>query len=369
MDLDVLERARCGSREAFRALVAAWGDRVLRTAVLIIGDRARAERAAVATLRRVWRELPALHSERPFRPMLMRALLEALPDAEGDTTPGDADADAGTGDAVTVDVGTSPPPIAGGVRGCIEALGRSERSTIVLHLYDQMGAAELAPVRGTNLGVAARDLRGALRALRSCAETTGGGFDEQRIAAELTEMARGVELPPWFAEELEPRLADPDGPTVKRLVAIDPARAWAQIVDPATLPRWVQATDVRVRGAARLEPGARVHADGRIAARRPSRDETLITRADDQVLAWTTRSRIKPWPSAIEFRWTLAVLEAAGGCELVHTLRGVSFPPGASSRFLRAAYARAGDAMPTSMHAGIEQLAQLLEAGARRTSI
>jgi len=383
VDLDVLERARCGDREAFRTLTAAWGDRALRTAALIIGDRARAEQLVVAAFTRVWRDLPTLHSERPFRPWLMRALLDALPEPEAreldvPPAPEAPEPEAPTPEALLDDQhgvpGDQPQAhdASNGLLACLEQLTPDDRATVVLHLYDQMGATELGLARGANLTVAVRGLRTALRALTACVEASGLGINEQQIAEQLTQMARGSELPPWFADEmLGPRLTEPDRPEVRRLVGLDPADAWARLLDPAGVPAWVQARDVRVRGAARLEPGARISARGRIAGRRPSRDETVIARADASrhTLGWTTRSRIRPWGSAIEFRWLLSVAPASAGCELIHALRGVAFPPGPSGRFLRAAYERVADAMPTSMHAGIEQLAQLLETGARRAPL
>lgn len=350
MNLDELERARCGDRAAFRALIAIWGDRALRTATLLWDDRARAPQIAADAFVRLWDELPRFHSERPFRPWLMRALL----DAAGPTEPG-----------------APEPADQSPLRRCLDALDEQRRAAAVLHLYDGMGATELALMRGTNLGAAAKDLRDALRALAACVGEAGLPAGEDMLRGLLGEAVRGVELPPWFAEEtVEPALREPDVPTVRRLVAADARGAWARILEPASVPAWVQAERVRVRGATRLEPGARILARGRLADQRPSRDESLVARAgDDRVLAWVTRSRIRPWPRALELRWTIEVIAAPDGCELVHRLRGVAYPPGPTSRFLRTAYQRVAEDMPAAMHAGIERLARLLEAGTPRTPL
>src|SRR6266545_1272756 len=74
------------------------------------------------------------------------------------------------------------------------------------------------------------------------------------------------------------------------------------------LPAWVSAEGAHIRGGGSFHAGARIAARGRIADRRASRDDSLVTRLEPpELLAWTTRSRVPPYPDAIEFRWSLSL--------------------------------------------------------------
>lgn len=345
MDLDLLERARAGDRVAFDGLVATWGDRVARTAALLAGRHA-AEPVARTVFVALWRDLPSLHSQRAFRPLLMRAVADAA-------------------------AGFEPPVDGSPLRRALDALPIGLRTTVVLHLADGFSQTEIALVRGELLGKTAKALRDGMRALTTAAGAAGLPTKERALRAAMQDEVRGVELPPWFVEDaLAGALGEPDGPEVRRLLSADPDAAWSVLRDPAAFAGWLDVEDIRLRGAVILEPGARLTTSGRIAGKRPSRDETMITRAgDDRVLGWTTRSQVRPWPSRIEFRWTLAVVADEHETELVHRLRGVAFPAGLAGRFLRAAYRRVAEDMPQMMHAGVERLAQAIETRARRPSL
>jgi uncharacterized protein YndB with AHSA1/START domain len=152
----------------------------------------------------------------------------------------------------------------------------------------------------------------------------------------------------------------------RRITTRPPHDAWNVLTDPTVLPAWVSAEGVHVRGGETLHPGAHIAARGRIAEQRRSRDESVITIAEQpRLLAWTTRSYLLPYEGAIEFRWTISIEETPDGCELKHRLRGVAFPSGVWGPAFRRAYARVEGSMQSSMHRGMERLASLVEASAR----
>ena len=304
MELDLLERSRAGDRVAYRALVSFWGSPALRVAYLIAGDRARAEDAVREAFQDRWRELPSFHSERPFRPWLLGKVVEAAR------------------------ARVSPP-------------ADDDHVAIVLHASEGLSPAEIALTLGWGR-------RGARSRVKRIAGAAGG----------LRDAALGIELPSWFFDEvIAPGLKDSPLVEVRRIVRSGAADAAIALRDVAALRRWV-AHDVRV-AASRLDAGTRAGGTGRIADRLRSRDRTLFTRASAEMIAWTTRAT--PRLGTIEFRWSIEIARAGDAIELRHRLNGVAFPGGFAGARARRAYAKVADAMPASMHRGLERLANVVE--------
>ncbi|HVL32167.1 MAG TPA: hypothetical protein VM600_01140 [Actinomycetota bacterium] len=74
MDIDFLERCRCGDRNAFRGLVGLWSDRVFTVARALSSEAASVTADAFVAC---WNAMPSMHSRTPFRPWLMAHVARA----------------------------------------------------------------------------------------------------------------------------------------------------------------------------------------------------------------------------------------------------------------------------------------------------
>jgi len=79
-DLDAVERARVGDREAFDRVAMQIVDRLYRVARLILRDTEQAEDAVQETLVRAWRDLRALRDPSRFDAWIHRLLMRAVQD-------------------------------------------------------------------------------------------------------------------------------------------------------------------------------------------------------------------------------------------------------------------------------------------------
>ena len=328
VELDLLEQCRAGDREAFRALVAFWGDPALRLASVLTSS---ARAAAGDAFTECWRALPSVHSETPFRPYLLGLVARAAL-AHG---PGE---------------GTAP------LERCMAMLDEDARAIAALSAHARMHLRDVARAWSMPIAQTALEIRQALRSLQRCLGS--------RPQSALADAGRDVHLDNHFFDQVVmPHLVDESVLDVRRIVQRPPNQAWAILVDPTALPAWVSASGAHVRGGGSVHPGAHIGARGRIADRLPSRDRTIVTIVEQpRLLAWTTRAHVGVLSAPIEFRWSIEIGDAPGGSELIHRLRGVAFPHGLSGRVLRAMYERVGGSMQQSMHHGLERLASLVEA-------
>jgi len=79
-NVELVDRARRGDRQAFDALVAGMVDRLYSIARLILRDADRAEDATQETLVRCWRDLPSLREPSRFDAWIHRLLIRAVHD-------------------------------------------------------------------------------------------------------------------------------------------------------------------------------------------------------------------------------------------------------------------------------------------------
>src|SRR5262249_54766412 len=79
-DLDAVERARDGDRDAFDRLAMQVVDRLYRVARLILRDTEQAEDAVQETLVRAWRDLRSLRDTARFDAWIHRILMRAVRD-------------------------------------------------------------------------------------------------------------------------------------------------------------------------------------------------------------------------------------------------------------------------------------------------
>jgi RNA polymerase sigma-70 factor (ECF subfamily) len=242
--VDLLERCRAGDRDAFRALVAAWGGRALAIARCFTDEPRRAEQAVATALINVWRELPSLHSQRAFRPWLMS------------------------------------------------------------HVAEAAGAAE-ADERALALREARAPDRAGMSAMREARAVANADDTVRAMLDEINGSKHTLPLT-FFDDALARRLKDPVALDIGRIVEADRAHVWRTLRDPSALPKWVSARDLRVTGE--LKPGTTIKARGKIADKRASIDRTTITRADEgELLSWVTRAHPDWMIGRIEFRWSMRI--------------------------------------------------------------
>jgi uncharacterized protein YndB with AHSA1/START domain len=334
VELDLVERCRSGDRTAFRALVAFWGDPALRLATTLTNDDGRARTAIAGAFGRCWAELPSLHSSIPFRPYVLNLVARAA----------------------------APHGSSGGtgkLERCLDLLDADARAAVVLSAQGDLRAHDIARAQGVGVIEAVRTTRASLRSLQTCL----GSEPANALRAAFPHMHLEHT---FFDDVLEPSLEDRSALEVRRIVQRPPHDTWGVLTDPTTLAAWVSAERAHVRGGGSIRAGGHIVARGRIADRRRSTDRSIVTIVDPpSLLAWTTRSHVRPVREPIELRWSIAIVETPGGSELHHRLRGVAFPRGMSGRYLRAAYVRVADGMQASMHRGVERLAALVEASTR----
>ena len=80
MDVDLVERARHGDRDAFAVLAAGSVDRLYAIARVTLRDADRAEDAVQECLVRCWRDLPSLRDADRFEAWQRRLLMHAITD-------------------------------------------------------------------------------------------------------------------------------------------------------------------------------------------------------------------------------------------------------------------------------------------------
>jgi len=334
VELDLLEQCRSGDRNAFRALVAFWGDPALRLAATLTGDDSRARDALAEAFIDCWRALPSGHSDTPFRPYLLDLVARAAL-ARGSV--------GGTGT----------------LERCLNMLEPDARAAAVLRGQADLPARDIARAQQRSAITTTLELRRAMRSLQTCLGSKPD--DALRSASTDTHLERS-----FFDDFLARALEDTWIIEVRRIVQRPPHDAWGVLTDPTAPPAWVSASGAHVRGGGSLRPGGHIGARGRIADLRRSHDESIITIVEPpSLLAWTTRSRIPPLHDPIEFRWSIAITDAPGGSELHHRLRGVAFPHAWSGGLLRTMYERVTPGMQPSMHRGLERLSSLVEASTR----
>ena len=77
-DNDAIMRCQNGDRDAFRYLVDQYRDVLFGTAVLMTGNRAVAEEQVQEALLSAWRGIGGFQGGRPFKPWLLRILVNAV---------------------------------------------------------------------------------------------------------------------------------------------------------------------------------------------------------------------------------------------------------------------------------------------------
>jgi RNA polymerase sigma factor (sigma-70 family) len=167
-DSELARRAAAGDQEAYGVLVERHGSTARRVARSVLRNEHDADDAAQDGLVAAWQALERFDPARPFRPWLMRIVVNAARDLARRRTVRDAD-------AMRPDLATSGP---GPEHHAERALLRSrlrdvlatlpERQRLVVTLFDAEGFshAEIAALVGAPEGTVRSELFHARRALR-----------------------------------------------------------------------------------------------------------------------------------------------------------------------------------------------------------
>ena len=175
MDVDLLEAARSGDRQAFVDLIGTRVDRLYAIALRILRDADLADDTVQDAMVIAWRNLRGLRDPGRFDAWLRRILVnECLVQASRERRrrreiqPLDGDRPSASDDTLTVLVRDQLE------RG-FRRLSPNERAILVLHHYEGYEPGEIAAVLGIPAGTARSRLFNAHRALRAALEAEARG--------------------------------------------------------------------------------------------------------------------------------------------------------------------------------------------------
>ena len=169
-DVELVQRARGGDRDAFDVLMSSWLDRLYRIAYLVLRDTDSAQDAVQEALVHCWRGLPGLRDPERFDAWLRRLVMHAITD-EAKRRRGMA------GKVTTLRLDLVQPDRAAAVADRDE-LGRvfgrlsvDHRTVVVLHHYLGLTVPEVATALGIPAGTAKSRLHYAAATLRAALES------------------------------------------------------------------------------------------------------------------------------------------------------------------------------------------------------
>lgn len=180
MDLDLVERARRGDREAFTSLAAASVDRCYALAYRILRDPHRAQDATQQALLGAWRDLPSLRDAGRFDAWLHRLVVHACyVQSRGERrwtsrvrllSPPEGESSDVARDVVNRDA----------IERAFRALSPEHRAVVVLHHHFGYQLTEIADALGIPAGTARSRLHHAVRHLRQSLDSNHNPADTAR---------------------------------------------------------------------------------------------------------------------------------------------------------------------------------------------
>ncbi len=169
-DTRLIERACAGDVDAYGELVRRYQELAIRAAYLILGDAAEAEDAVQDAFVKVYDALPRFHADAPFRPWVLRIVVNEAHDrrrAEGRRVALLARVTLGRAEQ-----GESPESIALATERrvmllrALDELRDEERLVVTCRYFLALSEAEIAEVLGCARGTVKSRLSRALRRLR-----------------------------------------------------------------------------------------------------------------------------------------------------------------------------------------------------------
>lgn len=181
MNVELVERARAGDRDAFDTLASGVVDRLYAIAGLVLRDTDRAEDAVQETLVRCWRDLHSLREAARFDPWLHRLLMRAINDEfrtgrRHETRIRRLHLEPSTGDE------SGSVAVREELDRGFQRLSPDHRAVIVLRLYLGLSVEETAAALGIRTGTAKSRLHYAVAAMRAALEAEARPSIEEATA-------------------------------------------------------------------------------------------------------------------------------------------------------------------------------------------
>ena len=170
LDVDLVEQARHGDRDAFAILARTCGDRLFGIANRILRDIHRSEDAVQQTLVIAWRELPRLRDPERFDAWISRLLVHACYQEARRASRWSANMRVLPIDGPAAPDGTLAVADRDELERGFRRLPPDARAILVLRHYLGLDPAEIAETLGIPVGTARSRLHYAHRAMRAALE-------------------------------------------------------------------------------------------------------------------------------------------------------------------------------------------------------
>lgn len=166
---DAIRRCQMGDREAFRPIVERYGNVLMGTIYLMIGDRAVSEELVQETFVRAWRGIKTFRLGQPLKPWLVRvAVNQALNARARRQAPVEPLSEAS---ASGTDAGFGQSDDRSEIRQALSQLSDDHRRVVVLRYFGELSTKESAKALGVREGTVKSRLKRALEQLREILES------------------------------------------------------------------------------------------------------------------------------------------------------------------------------------------------------
>lgn len=171
-DDEAVRRCQAGDHDAFRHLVEQYKHPLFGTAVLMTGDAAVAEEHVQEALLRAWRAIGTFERGRPFKPWVMRILVNEVLSGRRRRQLRMAPLD----ESLPVREPSDETALVEDrevLREALAQLSPEHREVVVLRYFADLTLADVARAAGVPEGTAKSRLHRALRRMRELLETPG----------------------------------------------------------------------------------------------------------------------------------------------------------------------------------------------------
>lgn len=166
---DAIRRCQMGDREAFRPIVERYGNVLMGTIYLMIGDRAVSEELVQETFVRAWKGIKTFRLGQPLKPWLVRvAVNQALNARARRQAPVEPLSEA---NAAGMDAGFGQSDDRSEIRQALSQLSDDHRRVVVLRYFGELSTKEAAKALGVREGTVKSRLKRALEQLREILES------------------------------------------------------------------------------------------------------------------------------------------------------------------------------------------------------
>ncbi len=166
---DAIRRCQLGDREAFRPIVERYGNVLMGTIYLMMGDRAVSEELVQETFVRAWKGIKTFRLGQPLKPWLVRvAVNQALNARARRQAPVEPLSEA---NVAGMDAGFGQSDDRNEVRQALSQLSADHRRVVVLRYFGELSTKEAANALGVREGTVKSRLNRALEQLREILES------------------------------------------------------------------------------------------------------------------------------------------------------------------------------------------------------